>query len=401
MLTILYPELHREILSYPIGVMAALDPDGGGPYLIVKATKEFILAAKVSGSFRVYVCPAILHGKETQALVFAFFDDEDEPLTIRRPLTDTAESRCLVDVLLSPSVRVNFFDEHGREFLVYDGELDLPETTKTRLESMAWVDGSFVQLQGMLHLVGLWFGLRILEDDEEAITLRLVNNPYGESLAIQDLCLPHHQHHGAKGFSTSVLEREEPGGFQEEDIIKCLAMCFSQEQIYHGPLRTNDKEEICDVMVVNDDRLLIIQAKDSPNIERIMQQKMSRKRSTAWGAFKKAVGQLRGAQSYISAGNGTLRFILDGKEYSLEIGGKRLFAIVIIKEVFERDSEEYAKALNALMIERKIPCYVISYGILFELCYRVRDANKFFQFSEEVVAYIKSERDLPVINFHG
>ncbi len=401
MLTVLYPDLYRDILSYPIGVMAALDPDGGSPYLIVKATKEFILAAKVSEFFKVYVCPAILDGKETQALVFAFFDDEDEPLTIRTPLVDGAESRRLSDVLLSPSVKVHFFDEHGREFLIYEAELDLPRATKTRLQSMVWVEGSLVQFQEMLHLVAMWFGSRTREDDDEAITVRLVKNPYGESLAFQDVRFPLHQHHGAKGFSTSLLEREEPGSFQEEDIIKCLSMCFPQDHIYHSPLRTTDKEEICDVMVINDDRVLIIQAKDSPNIERIVQQKMSRKRSTAWSAFKKAVGQLRGAQSYIRAGNGTLRVILGGEESSIDIGSKRTFAIVILKEIFEQDSEEYAKTLNALMVERKIPCYVISYGMLFELCYRVHDAKKFFRFSEEVIDYIKTRHDLPAINFHG
>ena len=136
---------------------------------------------------------------------------------------------------------------------------------------MVWVEGSLVQFQEMLHLVAMWFGSRTREDDDEAITVRLVKNPYGESLAFQDVRFPLHQHHGAKGFSTSLLEREEPGSFQEEDIIKCLSMCFPQDHIYHSPLRTTDKEEICDVMVINDDRVLIIQAKDSPNIERIVQ----------------------------------------------------------------------------------------------------------------------------------
>lgn len=400
MLTVLHPELYRDILSYPIGVMAAPDPDGGSPYLIVKATKEFILAAKVSELFKIYVCPAALDGKKTQALVFAFFDDEDEPLTIRTPLVDDVESRRLFDALLNPSVKVHFFDEHGREFLVYEAELDLPGVTRTRLENMVWVEGNFAQVQEMLRLVPVWFGRRIPQDDEEAITVRLVNNPYGDSLAIQDVRFPLHQHHGAKGFSTSFLERNEPGSFQEEDIIKCLAMCFPQDQVYHGPLRVTDKEEICDVMVIDDDRVLIIQAKDSPNIDRIVRQKMRRKRSTALGAFRKAVGQIRGALSYIRADNETLRFFLDGEKSSLHIGDKRPFAIVILKEVFERDSEEYAKALNALMIERRIPCYVISYGLFFELCYRVHDAEKFFQFSEEVANYIKTKHDLPVINFH-
>jgi len=96
-----------------------------------------------------------------------------------------------------------------------------------------------------------------------------------------------------------------------------------------------------------------------------------------------------------------LRFILGGEESSIDIGSKRTFAIVILKEIFEQDSEEYAKTLNALMVERKIPCYVISYGMLFELCYRVHDAKKFFRFSEEVIDYIKTRHDLPAINFHG
>lgn len=401
MLTVLHPQIYHQVLSFPIGMMAAPDPDGGNPYLIVKATKEVLLAAKLSGFFKVYVCPADLGGRETLALVFAFFDDEDEPLNIRTPLVDDVESRHLLATLTSPSINVHFFDEHGREFLVYEAEIDFPEVTKSRLDGLRLLESDFVQAQNMLHGVATWFGLRTPQDDEEALTIKLVHNSFGESLAIQDARYPLHQHHGAKGYSISMLEREEPGNFQEEDIIKCLAMCFPQSQIYHGPLRATDKEEICDVLVVTDDRVLIIQAKDSPNIERIAKQKLSRKQTTAMTAFKKAVAQVRGAQSYINAGNGTLRYILNGEEKSIDISQRQLFAITIIKEVFERESEEYAKILNVLMVERSIPCYVISYGMFFELCYRVHDPGKFFEFSEEVVEYIRSKHDLPVINFHG
>lgn len=401
MLTILHPHLYQAILGFPIGVMAAPDPDGGSPFLVVKATKEYLLAAKVSGSFKIYVCPAVLNEQSTQALVFAFFDDDGEPLTIRTPLVDDSESRNLISALVNDKVSVHFFDEHGREFLVYEGEVDIPEVTRQRLTSVALLTGSFLEIQEMQHLVKTWFSLRIPQDDEEAITVRLVRNVYGESIAIQDLRHPLHQHHGSKGFSVSVLEREEPGTFQEEDIIKCLAMCFPQGQIYHGPLRTTDKEEICDVMVISDDHLLVVQAKDSPNIERIVRQKMSRKRSTASSAFKKAIGQVRGAQTYLRSGSGELRYILDGQENCINIAKKKVTAVVVLKEVFEHDGEDYARALNALMLERKIPCYVISYGLLFELCYRVRDAGKFFRFSEEVIDFIMTEKDLPIINFHS
>lgn len=401
MLTALYPVIYRAILSYPIGVMAVADPEGGSPYLVVKAMKEFILAAKVAGYIKVYVCPASMGDQDTQALIFAFFDDEDEPLIIRTPLVDDNESRALKDALLSTRLKVHFFDEHGRELLIYEAELDIPDVTKHRLESMSWLKGSFLEAQEMLHIVGLWFGLRIPQDDQEAITIRLAHKPYGDTIAINDMRFPLHQHHGAKGYSISMLERKEPGNFQEEDIIKCLVMCFPQEQIYHSPKRTTDKEEICDILVVNDDRVLIIQAKDSPNIDRIAQQKLSRKRTTSQTAFKKALGQVRGAHSYIRDCKGSLRYILNGEEHCIDISDKSLFSIIIIKEVFERDGGEYAQALNAIMTERKMLCFVIPYGLFFELCYRVHDAEKFFQFSEEVVDYIRSNQDLPVINFHG
>lgn len=349
MLTILHPHLYRAVRSYPIGVMAAPDPDGGVPLLIVKATKEFILAAKVNEAFKVYVCPAELNSSQTQALVFAFFDDEDEPLTIRTPLVADSESRSLITTLLSEKVRIHFFDEHSREFLVYEGEVEVPAVTRDRLTGITLTAGSFVEVQAMLHLVHAWFGLRVPQDDQEAISIRLARNLYGESLAIQDLRYPLYQHNGSRGFSISTLERQEPGRFQEEDIIKCLSMCFPQGQIYHGPLRTTDKEEICDVMVITDDHVLLVQAKDSPNIERIASQRMSRKRSTALSSFKKAMGQVRGAKTYLRAGNGQLRYLLDEQEGSINIADKRVTAIVVLKEVFEHDSEDYAKAINSLM----------------------------------------------------
>jgi len=401
MLTALHPEIYRTILSYPIGVMAVADPEGGSPYLVVKATKEFILAAKVTGFVKTYVCPASMGGQDTQALIFAFFDDEDEPLIIRTPLVDDEESRALKDALLCTRVKVHFFDEHGRELLIYEAELDIPDVARERLENMPWLKGSFLEAQEMLQNVGLWFGLRIPQDDQEAITIRLAHNPYGDTIAINDMRYPLHQHHGAKGFSISMLERNEPGNFQEEDIIKCLVMCFPQDQIYHSPKRTTDKEEICDILLVTDDRVLIIQAKDSPNIDRIVQQKMSRKRTASQTAFKKALGQVRGAHSYIRDCKGSLRYILNDEEHFIDISDKTLFSIIVLKEVFERDGEEYATALNALMTERKMPCFVISYGLFFELCYRVHDSKKFLQFSEEVVDYICHSQDLPVINFHG
>jgi len=100
--------------------------------------------------------------------------------------------------------------------LVYEAEIVVPEVTRGRLDGLRLLGSDFVEAQNMLLGVGDWFGLRTSQDDEEALTVRLAHALFGESLAIQDARYPLHQHHGAKGYSISTLEREEPGTFRKK-----------------------------------------------------------------------------------------------------------------------------------------------------------------------------------------
>ncbi len=83
MLTIRYPEVIPIVKELSAGLLPVSFRDESRPNLIIKATKEMLLAAKVNGGFKVYVFPLVLAGQATIGLISAFFDNEDEPLVNR------------------------------------------------------------------------------------------------------------------------------------------------------------------------------------------------------------------------------------------------------------------------------------------------------------------------------
>lgn len=65
--------------------MTARRRETGRLLLIVKAYKEYILAARMNGGFSFYLAPLQSTSGLTVALATAFFDDGDEPLVVRTP----------------------------------------------------------------------------------------------------------------------------------------------------------------------------------------------------------------------------------------------------------------------------------------------------------------------------
>ncbi|MGX9727620.1 MAG: hypothetical protein ACTFAK_09980 [Candidatus Electronema sp. VV] len=82
MLTVLHPELLPLIYDIPVGLIPLWLKNGERPKLVIKTTKETILAAKINQGFRIYAAPIVVQGKNTLGFLSAFFDDEDEPLVI-------------------------------------------------------------------------------------------------------------------------------------------------------------------------------------------------------------------------------------------------------------------------------------------------------------------------------
>lgn len=86
MLSIIKPELLAVIQQIPGGLLPIYDTELEKYFLVIKASKETILTAKINNEFKIYLtydqeAPGICLG-----IISAFFDDSDEPLTITTPL---------------------------------------------------------------------------------------------------------------------------------------------------------------------------------------------------------------------------------------------------------------------------------------------------------------------------
>jgi len=399
MLTILYPSLMPIIQHMPGGILPLCLEDEECPIFIVKAPKEYILAAKINASLKIYLVPVIVENQKTFGLVTAFFDDEDEPLTIKSPLFADDFSIKLFEALRNGRLNIHFFDELSRERLVYRAHVTIPDETKHQIDEMTLLDFSLSSARAILNGIETYFGLRTSVDDARAISVSLNESVYGEEFFIQDLRPEQHSYHGSRGFSHTILEREEPGSYQEEDIIQCLLLVFSPEQIYLSPKRIYDNEEICDILVITDTKLLFIQAKDSPNIERISRQKLSRKRNNALGALKKAIDQVKGAVGYYRRIGGRLEFLINGEEYSIDTKRLEAKALIVVKELFNDQYGEYSTLLLDIFRDKTVPCIALDYPEFYQFCSHLQSEDAFFDAYNTVMVHADKYGEYPRLRF--
>lgn len=399
MLTILYPSLMSVIQQMPCGIFPLCLEEEECPIFIVKATKECILAAKINASLKIYLVPVIVENQKTFGLVTAFFDDEDEPLVIKTPLFADDFSITLFESVRNGQLNVHFFDELSRERLVYRAHVTIPDETQQKINAMTLLDFSFPNARAMMDEIETCFGSRTSLDDARAINVSLNESVYGEDLFIQDLRPEQHSYHGSRGFSYTVLEREEPGSYQEEDIIRCLLLVFSPEQIYLSPKRIYDDEEICDILVITDTKSLIIQTKDSPNIERISRQKLSRKRNNVLGALKKAIDQVKGAVGYYRRIGGRLEFLINGEKYSIDTKRLEAKALIVVKELFNDQYGEYSPLLLDIFRDKAVPCIALDYPEFYQFCLHLQNEDAFFDAYNTVMVHANKYGEYPRLRF--
>ncbi len=378
MLTLRYPSILAEIQQMPVGILPIILEDKELPILIVKAPKEYILAAKLEKRLKVYIVNLCIENKSTLALVTAFFDDEDEPLIIKTPLFLEDFSATLFKLLKTYRVKVHFFDELSRERLIYSSDIRIPIEAQQKIDDVPLLNFSLPNAREMIINIDRWFGERTDLDDEQAITISLNESAYDEDILIQDTRLDLRSYHGARGFSHSTLEREEPGSYQEEDIIQCLLSVFPPEQIYLSPMRIYDNEEVCDILVATDTKVLLIQAKDSPNIERISRQKILRKRKNVIASLKKAIKQVKGAIGYYRRIEGRLEFFIKGERHSINTESLEVKTLIVVKELFSDQYAEYSPLVLDVFRGKNVPCIALDYPELYEYCYHLRDEDAFF-----------------------
>ena len=338
-LTITCPEILPIIQSIAGGIYA---PNLDGKHcLIIKCSKEMILAAHTKREFSIYLAPVRLNKFESgSALITAVFDEGPSPLIITTPLTkDDSMTLELIELFKSETFQVFFFDHNDRELLSCEAHVTAnPLTNRIRNYRLSKPGHEMALIEG----AGAWFRGTGRADDDRATRVKLEKNLFRDDFVIIDASSANEGVLGASTVSVSSLVREEPGQFQEQDIVLALQRTFRPNQIYINPIKEFDGEEFADVLVVGDQCTFVIQAKDSPNTRKTVDTKLDRKRRKSTSQLQEGINQLKGAISFVRS-DPKLRFSLNGATVEIDLTAKPILGIVIVRELFDDMYSEYGK----------------------------------------------------------
>jgi hypothetical protein len=320
--------------------MTARRRETGRLLLIVKAYKEYILAARMNGGFSFYLAPLQSTSGLTVALATAFFDDGDEPLVVRTPVFDEPLGNELLEILSYEELDVYFFDEHGREWMSYRASVQDESSLIATGQEFGLLTFHSQTVQSIYSALETWFAHRTAQDDDNAIKVVFEEALSPSDIFILDVSNENHDYHGSGGFSNSTLEREEPGYFQERDIVAGLKRAFSGDRIALNPTRRDSGKEFVDILAWNETHLLLVQAKDSPNTEESLSRTIDRKRRTSQGQIQKGLKQAKGAAAYVGK-HQKLELKAGDHEFEIDAVGRKVVNLVIIQEMFTDEGEAF------------------------------------------------------------
>jgi len=363
MLSITHPAVMQYVHELPIGLLPLIFKGDSLPRLVVKANKELILAAKLKKKFVVHLVPYDLCGVDSVGFMAAFFDDEQHPLILGGALVKELFAYEFCQVFLSREVNIHFFDELGREVLGYRAQLASSGAHRSLLQDAVMPSVVGLNQSAILNFLSEWFSYSRKSDDDRAIKVDLLEPLYPENIVFADMRDESHQYHGSPPVSHFELEREEPGIFQEQEIIALLQRTFAAEEIYHSPKRYYDREEVADILVVTPKNVFIVQAKDSPNLERVVNQSIDRKKSTALKALRKGAAQVKGAALYLGRKKPAV-FLMGDDEVKVDLEGRGVYGLVVMKELFNDSYDEYTPVLLDVYESKGVPTIALSYSEL-------------------------------------
>ena len=336
----LSPGMLHTLVDCPGGLLPWVNANTGRMILMVKSVREVAVTARLRRCLRLYFVPLRAGDEATYGLVTAFFDDRDEPFTIRTPLFDGEFTRDLLNVLTSRSFDIHFFDENNRELLGCRAE----NVDAVRLRSMAAGFGFVpenLELARQFHdEMTISFGNRSAVDDQEAFTVRLIEEFFSDA--------------------NLGLHLQNPGDPNECDIEMALRRSFGSGEVYRNPTRGDNGREFVDVLVFSDKSVLLIQAKDSPASEASLNRSLARKRSVAAAHIKKAASQLRGSISYLRSAE-SAEVVANGQRQDVTMSGRDVFGLVIVNELFDPDRSECSPVVFAIYEESGVPCLLLDH----------------------------------------
>ncbi|MDB5806223.1 MAG: hypothetical protein JWN73_3545 [Betaproteobacteria bacterium] len=386
------------VRDLPMGLMPCWFPGDSRPKLVVKASKEALLAAKINLGFKIYMVPLLILGVRTIGLVTAFFDDQDEPLVITTPMFKEAPEHDLRRLISGGEFDIHFFDENNHELLGYEAKVHCLVSTRDHLQSSALLEFDLASARSAIDQMGIWFGLRSDSDDLAAISVEFGESLVPDDIFIQDMRPKNHLYQGSRPFSFTQLHRKEPGAFQERDIVQLLSRIFAPEEIYLNPLRVTDKEEIADILVITHSRAIFVQAKDSPNVEKILRNAVSRKKATTVKALTKAIDQTRGSFRYARS-KSPMQMIVGGNIFEISLEGLELRALIVVKELFIDEYSVYSPPILSLAKELSVSCISLDYSELHMYTMHLDDEEAFVEAWDRVFAHGVQTSMFPRLRF--
>ena len=346
-LSITNPEVVDTLVDFAGGLWPVRRGGDSRMILIVKALRETAQTAKLRGGFSFYLVPVYTGVVATYGLLTAFFDDNDEPLTISTPLLDEEITRDFLLLLSSDSFYVHFFDEHNRELLGFRAENPNAHRFRVISHMIRFVSPTLARARQFLDEMEFWFSARSPSDDNAAFIIHLRERLFPDSL----------EEHV-----------DNPGDFNEPDIATALHRAFRGDQVFSNPIRADNGREFVDILVATTKTLLLIQAKDSPNTESALTRKIIRKIATTAKHLSKATGQLKGSINHLRAGE-SIEIITDGERRNVSMSGREVFGIVIVKEVFDPERPVCSSPVLTVSEEMGIPCLLLDYAAFQQLTF--------------------------------
>lgn len=221
---------------------------------------------------------------------------------------------------------------------------------------------------------------------------------FDDHFFIQDARPDVNSYHGRKTVMYTVLERTNPGELNELDITTALLRTFRSDQIYLNPTRPDNGREFVDVLVSTPENLLLIQAKDTPNTQQVLDHPMRRKKAATLRHLRKAAKQLCGAISYAQT-SVPLQVMTDGVLHDVSVRDRNLIGIIVVEELFSDEFSVYSPVVLDAFAQTGVPCFVMDYPELNDWTWNRRTEASFMDTLDLVLTVALDKGEFPRIRF--
>ena len=399
MLSVEFPQVYAFICNgFHGGLLPLKFREDGKIRLIIKAPKEMLMAAKIKKQFKIYVVPVEEGGEQGFSLISAFYDNDVHPLTITTPLFAEPLTSVYQEMLGNDEVDIHFFNENNIEFLAYKAKIESTEYIRSIIANAKFPQPSKGSAKRVIEKMERWYIHSDPKDSKNVISVDFKKTLFADDFVVIDARPSSALYVSDQEIHVNQLEREEPGSFQERDIAAVFSRIFKPHQIYLNPLRFDDREEISDLLIVGDDRILFVQAKDSPNTEKILKNPITRKKATTTKHLDKGLGQVEGAIKY-AINSKQMKFFIGEREFSIAIDNSKVCGLVVAKELFLDEYEDYTAMTMKICDELKKPCILLEYNELHTYTMNLRDEGQFFEAFDKVFSLGKENGVFPRLRF--